>query len=189
MYLSHVACYRTRDVPNPVVPSFPTLSTGGALQTRVPVRGSRTLGNQRSSSGGRIPRRVTAPGGGIEDAATVDVAGGGTTLAFDTSAAPLASAAPSSDFCIPDPAMSARASSSTSPKSSCFTAPMEYAHTPTANPASARPVSALRSLKGSRARFSPGDITYGTRNIRREPETLEQAQHVHFVAGRTREQI
>ena len=57
-----------------------------------------------------------------------------------------------------DPA-SARASSSTSSNVSCFTAFIEYAHAPAANPAITTPVAAFLHLYGSRARMSPGDIT------------------------------
>ena len=51
-----------------------------------------------------------------------------------------------------DELASALASSSTSEKSSCLTALIEYAHTPTAKEARTTPVMALRTLKGSRAR-------------------------------------
>lgn len=52
----------------------------------------------------------------------------------------------------------ARASSSTSSKLSCFTALIEYSHTPTANELIASPVIAFFTLYGSRARSSPWDI-------------------------------
>lgn len=52
----------------------------------------------------------------------------------------------------------ARASASTSSKTSCLTAEMEYAHTPTTNTEVARPVRMFRTKKGRRARCKPGEI-------------------------------
>lgn len=55
----------------------------------------------------------------------------------------------------------ARASASTSSKTSCLTAEMEYAHTPTTNNEVVRPVRMFRTKKGRRARCKPGEIPYG----------------------------
>lgn len=54
----------------------------------------------------------------------------------------------------------ARASASTSSKTSCLTAEMEYAHTPTTNNEVVRPVRMFRTKKGRRARCKPGEIPY-----------------------------
>ena len=148
-------------------PNFPTLSTGGAPHTNVPVDGSKTRGRRCSSRGGRTPRRGLDAGddvgGGGSDAGVDKPASADETSAASDTLAPFPAAlvAPSSAVLWrPEPAMSARASSSTSSKASCLTAPIEYAHTPTENAASAAPVRALRSRKGSRARRRPGDITW-----------------------------
>jgi hypothetical protein len=61
-------------------------------------------------------------------------------------------------FCMDPEAARIFASSSTSAKLSCFTAAMEYAHTPTTTAAIVTPVMAFRTLKGARARCKPGDI-------------------------------
>lgn len=61
-------------------------------------------------------------------------------------------------FCVEPEAARILASSSTSAKLSCFTAAMEYAHTPTTNAAIVTPVMAFRTLNGARARSKPGDI-------------------------------
>jgi len=61
-------------------------------------------------------------------------------------------------FCVDPEAARILASSSTSAKLSCFTAAMEYAHTPTTNAAIVTPVMAFRALNGARARSKPGDI-------------------------------
>ena len=63
-------------------------------------------------------------------------------------------------FCVDPEAERILASSSTSAKLSCFTAAMEYAHTPTTNPAIVTPVIAFRTLNGARARSKPGDICW-----------------------------
>ncbi len=139
-----------RLLPVPASDNFPTLSTGGAPQTNVPEAGSNIRGMRCSSRRGRTPRCLGAVAVAVGGNAGGDTAPASivSAVSFDASAAPRPSAVPSSDLCRPDPAMSARASSSTSSNLSCFTAPMEYAHTPTAKPASTTPVMALCSLNG-----------------------------------------
>jgi len=56
---------------------------------------------------------------------------------------------------------SARASASTSSKTSCLTAEMEYAHTPTTNAEVMRPVRMFRTKNGRRARCKPGEMPCG----------------------------
>lgn len=80
-------------------------------------------------------------------------------------------------FCVDPEAARILASSSTSAKLSCFTAAMEYAHTPTTNAAIVTPVMAFRALKGARARSKPGDICWIPRKtvrfeVRREPRQM-----------------
>lgn len=78
------------------------------------------------------------------------------------------------------------ASSSTSEKSSCLTARIEYAHTAVANPARTTPVRAFWSRKGARARWRPGDMTcvvtvVGEREWEEERNTYIAARPVGFA--------
>lgn len=59
-----------------------------------------------------------------------------------------------------DGALRALACSSTSSKTSCFTALIEYAQTPMANEATANPVTTLRRKNGRLARKSDADMPY-----------------------------
>jgi len=76
-----------------------------------------------------------------------------------------------------------RASASTSSKTSCLTAEMEYAHTPTTKAEIVRPVRMFRTKKGRRARCKPGEVPCGRgEDVLR---AMQRGQKGTYVAFRT----
>ena len=152
-------------------PHLPILSTDGAPQMNVLVFGSSErgyrlwkseastpLGGGDAFVGGEGSTGMTATTPGFTGRTVAPASG----AALCVLSAAFVSATETAPWTAEAPDLArARASSSTSVKTSCLTAPMEYAHTPTAKPASTTPVMALRSRNGWRARCRPGDMICG----------------------------
>lgn len=165
---------------------LPTLSTGGAPHTRVLLDGSNHQGFNRDD---KRPRLSEPSSTSDDDIDAGECTGGDRDTpipaAAPTIAAPLPflSLSSSSRLVIPDPT-SAFASSSMSSKTSCLTALIEYAHTPTAKPATAIPVSVFRRRYGARARASPGDIPWRSQVKVSEQPVLDSVWYP-YIASRT----
>jgi len=141
------ACHR-RSSLDPRKHTRPRSSIGGAPHTSVFRVGSNKRGKAPSNQGASRPRGGTPVN--LDDSASL-----GVPCSRDASAT-AADETPSTSLL---PFIISLASSSTSEKSSCLTARIEYAQTAVANPARTSPVMAFCTRKGARARRRPGDMT------------------------------